>query len=99
MKNYSTRQAAKQFGVSHATLVRYVESGKIPKPQMVTTGITTTHIWSEADIERVRQLLPKIANGRKTRWKKKQLAASNKQLAKPKVKTNKKSKLRTRPAG
>lgn len=104
MANYSTRQAAKQLGVSHATLARYVESGKISKPQMVTTGITTTHIWSDVDIERVRQLLPKITNGRKTRWKKqsaekKQLAASNKQLAKPKVKTKKKSKPRSPSAG
>jgi len=38
---------------------------------MVSTGATKTHIWTDADIERVRKLLPKIANGRKTRYKKK----------------------------
>jgi hypothetical protein len=30
----------------------------------------TVHLWTEASIEQVRQLLPKIANGRKTRYKK-----------------------------
>ena len=76
MKNYSTRQAAKQLGISHAALARYVEAGKVPSPQMVSTGMTTTHIWSEEDIERVRELLPKIANGRKTRYKKKKSTIS-----------------------
>ena len=28
-------------------------------------------LWSDADIERVREILPKIANGRKTRHKRK----------------------------
>jgi len=37
---------------------------------MVATGSTTTHIWTEEEIERARQLLPKIANGRKTRYQK-----------------------------
>ena len=38
------------------------------------------HAWTEEEIEAVRKLLPKIANGRKTRYKKKQ-------SAKPKMKT------------
>lgn len=28
----------------------------------------TVHLWSEEEIEQIRKLLPKIANGRKTRW-------------------------------
>jgi len=51
---------------------------------MVSTGATKTHIWTDDDIERVRKLLPKIANGRKTRYQKKQLATGTQQLAKPK---------------
>ena len=31
----------------------------------------TIHLWTEEEIEHVRKLLPKIANGRKTRHKKK----------------------------
>lgn len=34
------------------------------------------HDWTEEEIEHVRKLLPKIANGRKTRYKKKQSAVS-----------------------
>jgi len=42
------------------------------------------HLWSEEEIEHVRQLLPKIANGRKTRYKKQQSAG-----VKPKKKQTK----------
>jgi len=69
--NFSTRQAAKKLGLSHVTLAQYIHSGKVPAPEMVSTGTTKTHIWSEEDIERVRKLLPKIKNGRKTRYQKK----------------------------
>jgi hypothetical protein len=36
------------------------------------------HDWTEAEIERVRKLLPKIANGRKTRYKKSRLKKTGK---------------------
>jgi len=42
----------------------------------------TLHLWTEKDIERARKLLPKIANGRKTRHQKQQSALSNQQSAK-----------------
>ena len=74
MKQYSTREAARKLGIPHTTLANYVSLGKIPAPNSVITGKTTTQIWTEAEIENVRQLLPKIANGRKTRYKKKQSA-------------------------
>ncbi len=67
-------------------LSRYIAQGKIPAPNIVTLQGMRIHDWTEEDIERVRQLLPKIANGRKTRHVKKQLAVSNKQLAKAKTK-------------
>lgn len=76
MKSYSTREAAKKLGISHGTLAHYVAVGKVPSPQMVTTGTTTTHIWSEEQIEAVRKLLPKIANGRKTRYQKQKQQAT-----------------------
>jgi predicted DNA-binding transcriptional regulator AlpA len=70
MKNFSTRQAAKKLGLTHGTLNNYIASGKVPMPKSVTTGSTVVHIWSEQEIDHVRQLLPKIANGRKTRYQK-----------------------------
>ena len=89
MKYYSTHDAAKKLGIPNSTLANYVSVGKIRAPQAVNTGKTTTHIWTEEEIEHVRKLLPKIANGRKTRYKK-QSALSDQQSAKAKPKKQKK---------
>jgi predicted DNA-binding transcriptional regulator AlpA len=70
MNELSTRQAAKRLGLSHAALVRYIAAGKIPTPKSIQFGKFRAHLWTEAEIEHVRQLLPKIANGRKTRYQK-----------------------------
>jgi predicted DNA-binding transcriptional regulator AlpA len=70
MTEFSTRQAAKRLGLSHAALVRYIAAGKIPTPKSIHFGKFRAHLWTEAEIEHVRQLLPKIANGRKTRHQK-----------------------------
>ena len=67
MKYYSTHDAAKRLGIPNSTLANYVSVGKIPAPQAVHTGKTTTHLWTDAEIEHVRQLLLKIAIGSKTR--------------------------------
>jgi predicted DNA-binding transcriptional regulator AlpA len=69
-QRFSTRQAAKKLGIGHTTLAHYLEVGKIPAPESVILGERPTHLWTEEDIERARELLPKIANGRKTRYQK-----------------------------
>jgi hypothetical protein len=61
-----------------------MKAGKIPMPEVIKAGRSTVHSWSGQDIEHVRQLLPKIANGRKTRYKK-QSAVSTQQSAKTKA--------------
>src|SRR5207244_410229 len=71
MNRYSTRQAAKMLGIAHTTLAHYIEIGKVPAPESVIPGIRPTHVWTEEEIENLRKLLPKIANGRKTRYQKK----------------------------
>jgi predicted DNA-binding transcriptional regulator AlpA len=58
------------LGLHTATLARYVAMGKLPAPQMLEVSGVTVHAWTEAEIENVRQLLPKVANGRKTRYQK-----------------------------
>ena len=68
---FSTRQAAAKLGLAPKTLSRYVASKKVPAPQIMKVGSASLHGWTEEDIERVRALLPKIANGRKTRYQKK----------------------------
>jgi predicted transcriptional regulator len=80
MPAYSSRDAAKKLGLSPSALSKYVRSKKIPTPQSVTTGGITVYLWTESEIEHVRQLLPKIANGRKTRYSK----LRKKQKAQPK---------------
>ena len=67
---FSTNEAAKKLGIPTRTLSRYIQVGKIPAPKIVSSGKFTLHLWTEEEIERVRELLPKIANGRKTRYQK-----------------------------
>ena len=70
MLGYSTREAANKLGISFPTINRYIAEKKIPLPPLVKAGGVTVRLWSKADIERVRAVLPKIANGRKTRYQK-----------------------------
>ena len=70
MIKHSTREAAKKLGIDHSTLAKYLADGKLLPPETVTVGKRIVHIWTDAEIEHVRQLLPKIANGRKTRYQK-----------------------------
>jgi excisionase family DNA binding protein len=70
MKILSTREAAKRLGINAGTLSRYIARKKVPAPKTVQLGNLKVHSWTEKDIERVRKLLPKIENGRHTRYKK-----------------------------
>jgi predicted DNA-binding transcriptional regulator AlpA len=78
MPTFSTRQAAQKLGIGHSTLAHYVSAGKVPAPSHLATGKRIVHVWSEEDIERVRKALPKIANGRKTRYTKQKRKAKTK---------------------
>src|SRR2546423_14789754 len=92
---FTMRQAAKKLGLSIAALSRYVSSGKVPAPQVLEVGGFKVHSWTEEQIEHVRELLPKIANGRKTwrRKKQQQSAVSSRQSVKANPKPrNKKSR-------
>jgi predicted DNA-binding transcriptional regulator AlpA len=70
MSQYSTNQVAKRLGIGIATLTRYIQSGKVAAPPEIMAGGMRMRLWAEKDIEGLRQLLPKIANGRKTRYSK-----------------------------
>jgi predicted DNA-binding transcriptional regulator AlpA len=67
----STRQAAKRLGLSAKALSHYIATKKVPAPETVYLGRMRVHSWTEREIEHVRKILPKIANGRKTRYQKK----------------------------
>lgn len=85
MKIISTRQAAKRLGLHPDTLANYIAVGKLPAPTILDVGTSKLHAWTEEEIERARVLLPKIANGRKTRYQKQK-------KVKRKTQTKKKSK-------
>ncbi len=70
MKGYSTRQVAQKLGLGETTLSRYIAENKVPAPDAIQAGHVIVRVWSDADIKRVRKILPKIANGRKTRYQK-----------------------------
>src|SRR3989442_879322 len=67
MVNYSTREAAKLLGIHVVTLHRYILGKKVPAPKVQVTGGVKFRVWNERAIERVREILPKIANGRISR--------------------------------
>lgn len=71
MKIYSTREAAKKLGISFTSMNRYIADKKIPVPPLTEVASISARVWTDADVERVRLVLPKIANGRKTRHQKK----------------------------
>ncbi|MBZ5504533.1 MAG: hypothetical protein LAO78_03500 [Acidobacteriia bacterium] len=70
MDRLSTKQVAKKLGLTGASLSRYIKAGKITAPPETMAGGIKLRLWSETDIERLREELPKIANGRKTRYQK-----------------------------
>ena len=61
----STPDAAKELGIHAITLHRYISAKKVPAPEIQRVGRIKVRLWSRKDIDRVRKLLPKIANGRK----------------------------------
>ena len=70
MAKLATYQVAKKLGLDASTLGRYIKAGKVPAPPETEVGGYRIRLWSEEDIERLRQILPKVANGRKTRYQK-----------------------------
>jgi predicted DNA-binding transcriptional regulator AlpA len=70
MKRLSSEQVARVVGISNAALSRYIKAGKVSAPPETMAGGMRMRLWSESEIEELRKTLPKIANGRKTRYQK-----------------------------
>ncbi len=70
MVAFSTSEVARILGITQAALSNYIKAGKVPTPKKVRIGRLTIHSWTKRDIEHLHKLLPKIANGRKTRYQK-----------------------------
>jgi len=91
--NYSSREAARKLGITAAALSKYIKARKVSAPKTVQIGRLKVQSWTEDDVEQLRQLLPKIANGRKTRHKKKQKPQPGAAVPHKPRKTKKKSTL------
>jgi len=77
MNEHSTREAATKLRLSFTSLNRYIAAKKIPFPPLSRVGGVRVRLWSDKDIAKVRAVLPKLKNGRKTRYKKKDSKKSN----------------------
>jgi predicted DNA-binding transcriptional regulator AlpA len=70
MDKLSTYQVAKKLGLTAMSLGRYIKAGKVPAPPETMAGGIRLRLWTERDIEKLKEVLPKIKNGRKTRYQK-----------------------------
>jgi hypothetical protein len=61
----STRDAARNLGVSLLTLQRHVKLGTVDSPPLQKVGGVTVRLWSARDIEKARKVLASIKPGRK----------------------------------
>ncbi len=80
MPKFSTEQVARLLGINPGTLSRYIKARKIIAPEETMAGGMRMRLWSEREIERLREMLPKIADGRKTRWQKQRKAVKQQKM-------------------
>jgi len=62
---FSTREAARQLGVTILTLQRHVSAKTLHAPPIVRVGGVKVRLWSERDIEKARKVLAATRPGRK----------------------------------
>jgi excisionase family DNA binding protein len=68
-KTYSTREAAKQIGVSHQTLYDWIDSGKIAAPKPIKLGKMAVRFWTEGDIAKARKVKGTLKPGPRSKKK------------------------------
>jgi excisionase family DNA binding protein len=54
MKTYSTVEVAKLLGVGNDTLHRWIHSKVIPAPPVQRLGKVSVRLWTEKDVEKVK---------------------------------------------
>jgi len=66
-EKYSTREAAKELGVTLLTLQRHVSARTVDAPPLSKVGGVKVRLWSDRDIAKARKVLAGIKPGRKKR--------------------------------
>jgi excisionase family DNA binding protein len=69
MSPLSTKEIAAQVGIHRVTLEEWLRKGKVYPPKKVQIGGQTYRLWTDVDVERLRQF--KTKNYRKGRGRKK----------------------------
>jgi predicted site-specific integrase-resolvase len=69
MSEYSTVEVARIVGVDKTTLLRWLYTGKLREPRRITHAGQDLRLWTEGDLNRVKQY--KHENYRKGRGRKK----------------------------
>ncbi len=72
MSPFSTREVATLVGVHKATLEKWLSKQKVRAPRTVQVGAKEYRLWTERDVERVRQYKEKFyrkGRGRKKKAK------------------------------
>ena len=64
-KTYTTREVAKQIGISRQTLQAWITDGKIRAPESIEMGRATVRFWTKTDVERVRKFKGTLRPGPK----------------------------------
>jgi len=67
---FTTSEAARQVGISLATINRWIAIGKVKAPEPILVGATGYRLWSKTDIRSLRQTKKRIywqGGGRKKR--------------------------------
>jgi excisionase family DNA binding protein len=67
---FTTSEAARQVGISLATINRWIAMGKVKAPEPTLVGATGYRLWSKTDITSLRQTKKRIywqGGGRKKR--------------------------------
>lgn len=59
-KTYTTSEAAAAAGISRATLQVWIAAGEIRAPKVQVVAGNSKRIWSEADVDRLKQKRAKI---------------------------------------
>lgn len=65
MNGYSTAQAAGIIGVSKTTILAWLRQGLLKEPERGNIGGVEWRVWSQADIERAREVKSKTRPGPK----------------------------------
>jgi len=55
MKKYSMKQVLRIVGISRTTLLRWLKAGKVPEPPRTAWGGFNARVFTDSDIERVRE--------------------------------------------